>query len=416
MYKALVTSIHTRPHPNADKLQLGTCGGYQVIVGKDVEDRTLGLFFEQGGQLSEEFATANDLIRRKDEDGNPAGGMFEANRRVRAIKLRGEKSEGFWCPLSMLGAFGANYKLNEGEEIDSFGGVKICQRYETPATRRSMNSGKAQKSNAMFAKHIDTKQFKRSAAEIPTDALVIITEKLHGTSFRYGRVLDDVPINRGLFGSCLSWLLGWPKTKREWVYLHGSRNVVLGERTGGFYGTDEFRFNAMRGVELHKGEVLYGELVGYTETGAPIMAPHDNRKLNDKEIAKRYGDTMNYTYGCEPGVCKAFVYRITQVNEDGNVFELPWFSVQRRCGELGLNAVPEISFVYRPVYLASGVESYCNNDDSSLLDTRHIKEGVVVRYESPHGTGWLKQKTFTFSVLEGILKDTDDYVDTEEAA
>jgi hypothetical protein len=47
-YKALVTTAHVRPHPNADKLQLATVNGYQVILGLDVQDGDMGLFFEGG--------------------------------------------------------------------------------------------------------------------------------------------------------------------------------------------------------------------------------------------------------------------------------------------------------------------------------------------------------------------------------
>jgi hypothetical protein len=34
-YEAIVARIHTRPHPNADRLQLGTVCGHQVVVGLD---------------------------------------------------------------------------------------------------------------------------------------------------------------------------------------------------------------------------------------------------------------------------------------------------------------------------------------------------------------------------------------------
>lgn len=56
-YKAVVTRITTRPLPGADRLLIGACGQYQVIVGIGTQDGQLGLFFEQDGQLSEEFST-----------------------------------------------------------------------------------------------------------------------------------------------------------------------------------------------------------------------------------------------------------------------------------------------------------------------------------------------------------------------
>ena len=265
----------------------------------------------------------------------------------------------------------------------------------------------------MFAKHFDTLQYRREKHRIPADALVYVTEKLHGTSARLGHVLDTVPIKRNPVSRFLAWLFRRPKTERQWRYLHGSRNVVLEHNNGtdGYY-SDNFRFNAVRGIELHKGEVLYGEIVGYTTTGAAIMQQQTTKKL--PEIAKQYGPTMTYSYGCEPGECRFFAYRITQVNEDGIVTELSWNDVQKRCKQLGLNTVPQVC----PVMLGPPDQDHPQlaAEGSSVLDDRHIAEGVVIRYESPDGTGWLKHKTYTFSVLEGILKETDTYIDTEEVS
>lgn len=163
-YKAIVARIHTRPLPGADNLVIGTCGAYQVIVGKETTDGQLGIFFESDGQISEEFARQNDLVRRKNEDGTTAGGMFEQNRRVRSIKLRGAKSEGFWCPLDKIAYTGVKMsELTDGFQFDELNGHPICNKYFTPATHqaRSPKSRKTQRDNAMFHKHIDTGMFKR---------------------------------------------------------------------------------------------------------------------------------------------------------------------------------------------------------------------------------------------------------------
>ena len=52
----------------------------------------------------------------------------------------------------------------------------------------------------------------------------------------------------------------------------------------------------------------------------------------------------------------------------------------------------------------------------SWTDPSHIREGVVIRIESEEGITWLKEKSWVFGVLEGYLKDKEDYVDTEESA
>lgn len=432
MYKAIVCRIHTREFPGADRLLIGQCGAYQVIVGKDTQDGQLGLFLETDGRLSEDFAKSNDLIRRKDENGNPAGGMFEENRKVKSIKLRGARSDGFWCPLSHLDYLGGDTSsLKEGDQIDSFHGVVFCEKFVTKATqaRQGKNKSGTPRDNKMFAKHIDTGHFKREAHLIPEGSIIYITEKLHGTSFRLANVLDDTPIKRNPIGQLFAWLLNWPKTKKEWKILVGSRNVIIGDSHSGFHGAEEFRKQSVDGIVPRKGECIFGEIVGYSEAGAPIMATQPTAGLRDKAVLKQYGEQMEYSYGCLPGTCQTYVYRITQVNEDSFVTELPWPQVKKRCKELGLKHVPEVAngpYIHENNnqhsldYLSKTVQSWCERTNGdplpSLLDARHIREGVVVRAESEHGTMWLKEKGFCFRLLEGICKESDDFVDTEEAA
>ena len=194
-YQAIICRIRTFPHPNADKLQLGNAHGYQVVVGLNTIDGQLGVYFPTDGQLSPELAAANDLIRRKDDDGKPAGGMFDANRRVRAQQFRGEKSEGFWIPLDSLSFTGYNIdKLEEGMQFSELNGIPICNKYYTPATIKAMggNQKKIRKNNKCFAKHADTKQFFHEVDQIPVGSLIYLSEKLHGTSARTANVLEDI--------------------------------------------------------------------------------------------------------------------------------------------------------------------------------------------------------------------------------
>ena len=425
MYKAIVTKIRTRPLPGADRLQIGQCGQYQVVVGIDVKDGDLGVFLETDGQLSEELAKRNDLVRRKNEDGTAAGGMFEESRRVKSIKLRGARSDGFWFPVSMLSYAGDVSSLKEGDQFDEFCGFKICNKYETPATKRAQGAGRRsnpRKENPMFAKHIETGMFKREFSQVPIGSMIYVTEKFHGSSGRVGHVLVDAPIKRGVVTGFFSRLLGLPKTKKQWAIIIGSRNVVIGDNHTGFYGAEKFRLDAAAGISPRKGEVIYGEIVGYTETGVPIMANQNNESMKESRIKKQYGSKMEYRYGCLPSQCKFFVYRITSVNEDGFAVELPWTQVKKRCLELGLNTVPELARFVLESHLAASQWAFSLTEQEdglplpSTLDSSHIREGVVVRAEGEFGTTWLKNKSFAFGCLEGYAKESDDFVDTEEAA
>jgi hypothetical protein len=445
-YKAIIARVHTREHPNADKLQLGSVAGNQVVVGLDVEDGTLGVFFPTDGLLSNEYCEANDLYPRFDEDGKRiGGGFFDPKRpRVRSQNFRGEKSDGYWAPVSSLAYTGIDLELLvEGYEFDELNGQKICEKFYSKATLRAM-AGKAnspKKKNLMFREHVDTKQFRFELERIPDGSLLTLTEKVHGTSHRVGHVLDEIHY-RDTRPSWKKWLgllarKPWncSFSKLEWTILNGTRRVVLQSEKdidGGFYGSHKFRYDAVNSWApfLHKGEVVYGELVGYSDNATPIMQQRALKGIKElNEVRKQYGEEMSYSYGCQPGECRFYVYRITQVNEDGIQHELTWPQVKTRAGELGIATVPEMkigSHLFAENMRANPFLYYGNTeglqalvDDlmegPSTLDPSHIREGVVVRVDKPNGTtDFLKAKSFTFGLLEGYIKSDEDYVDLEE--
>lgn len=408
-YAAFITRVYTRPFPNADRLLLGNCMGSQVIVGKDTENGQLGVFFPEGGQLSERMALENNLLKEQ-------GGYLDSNRRIRALKLRGEKSEGLWLPLTALDWTGGRFTQLEGEQITAINNIEICCRYETPAQKRQkahqQRQGKVIRGETRFFRKVgETPQLRHVLQSIPEDALIYVTEKLHGTSGRYGRALEP---------TTLPWWKRWlgMKPSNAYVYLNGSRNVILEHRkedTTSFYGSDQFRFDAVAGLELHKGETLYFELVGWARAGTPIMPAHPIDQ-KDRGLRQSYGPTMRYSYGCSDGTCRLFVYRITQTNEDGVVLELSWTQMRERCQQLGLETVPCV--LWGPYVDAENLEELLKScvEGPSELDDSHIREGVVLRIESAEGIKFAKEKSFTFKVLEGIIREDEAYVDTEEVA
>lgn len=229
-YQAIITRVKTRPHPNADRLQLGTCCGFQVVVGLDTKDGELGVFFPADGQLSVPMVLYNDLYseaaRFKLALGPaPSYGFFDDKRRVRAQRFRGEKSEGYWTPLSSLSWTGKTDHLKEGDTVDSLGGQEICRKYFTPATQRAQkNVGRKQRANKCFPKHDVTKQFRFVSRAIPAGSVCWITEKLHGTSGRAGLVLVDIDLP--LWKRALNkFFKVYPD--QEYKFLIGSKNVII---------------------------------------------------------------------------------------------------------------------------------------------------------------------------------------------
>jgi hypothetical protein len=440
-YKAIVTSLkNVRPHSNADRVQLATCHGNQVVIGLTSTEGELGIYFPSDGQLSPEFCKANNLYRDSDlNSDHEKTGMFDTNRRVRAQKFRGEISDGFWVPLSNFDFLQSKIAWVEGYEFDELNGIPICSKYINPATAKIAreNQGKktrTAKTSIMFKEHFDTEHFGKNIHRFEPEHTIIITEKLHGTSGRIGNVLISRDLN---WKEKLAKKLGLKIQENEWKYMNGTRRVVLEETSGTQFHDPTIRDKAYNLFKdnLRKGETVFFEIVGSESTGAMIMPSVDTTKMGDKEFTKTYGKTMSYTYGTEPGESQVYVYRMTLTTEDGQSIDYAWDDVVKRCNEIGVKTVPFIAKttlteIGMAVTMKTGTPSFEYNDRDataeferlvtlygtgpSTLDARHIKEGVCVRIEGGLHNQTFKFKSFEFKVLEGIIKDSG-VIDAEEA-
>ena len=463
-YVAYVTQLkNLRKHPNADRLQLGDCFGNTVCVSLDYQDGQVGIYFPTDGQLSVEYAEHNNLLRKKDENGNNIGGYMDPNKRnVTAIRLRGEKSDGLFMPLSSLDYCyphiegGAASMLNVGDTIDVVEGHEICQKYIPKKKHREHTGGEGNRTRKkkvpvapLFTEHADTEQLAYNLAAFRPGDLVEITLKMHGTSQRTGMV----PVFTGFKRSI------WDKLFRRdgdpqynWGEVSGTRRTVLEDYEGGFYGSNAFRERHSKVFDgkLHKGETVYYEVVGFTDTGTPIMADCANKKLNDKEFLKKYGETTTFSYGCapdglseplaywdeaetEPAMYKKlpqsdmYVYRMTMTNEDGDVVEYTPDYMRYRCEQMGVKTVPVLWYGFIPEnpategddnitageWIMKVAERFYDGPDP--IGKTHVREGVVVRIINRPKFCAYKHKNFSFKVLEGIIKDNADAPDMEEA-
>ena len=243
--------------------------------------------------------------------------------------------------------------------------------------------------------------------------------------------------------------------------------VLDNKHDGGFYSDNVFRREMAQKFEgkLRKGEVVYYEIVGFVNKDTPIMASVKNSKIKDKEFAKQYGEETIFSYGCDPNgdwipvsaaadefvgtpdvldfdyifppKCEVYVYRMTQVNEDGDVFELSPDQMRYRCEQMGVKYVPVferfiipdnpgetivVDFETEEVdygvcspgeFVLRKVEQYFDGPDP--VGKTHIREGVVARIVNRPGIAVYKHKNFNFKVLEGIIKDEASAPDMEEA-
>ena len=286
---------------------------------------------------------------------------------------------------------------------------------------------------------------------------------MHGTSGRTG-YLPLVAHHQTLWDK----ILRRPgREVKEYGYVTGTRRVVLDSKhDGGFYDDNSFRIAMAQKFEgkLHKGEVVYYEIVGFVNASTPIMASVPNSKISDKEFTKQYGPMTVFSYGCDPEGdferlaevtgwsdengdpihsdtsfleprCDIYVYRMTQVNEDGDVVEMSPEQMRLRCDQMGVKCVPIFETFMIPEnpgevltdkagdtdygvcspgeYVLRKVEQYFDGPDP--IGKTHIREGVVARIVNRPTISVYKHKNFSFKVLEGIAKDTADAPDMEEA-
>lgn len=449
-YIVQINELH--PHSNADRLQIATIFSASVIVDLSVKIGDLGIYFPIDLQLSEEYCNENNLVRKKDENRNNIGGYLDPDKRnIRAMKLRGEQSEGLFMPLESLKYTGET-KFEVGQKIDIVNGHEICRKYIPRSAHRQVSSSVGNRTRKksvpiapLFAEHADTEQLVYHLNDIHEGDLIEITLKMHGTSGRTGYLPKFQGYKRTL----------WDKIFRregtpiyDWGYVTGTRRVVLNDfEEGGYYGSNAFRASHAKFFEgkLNKGETVYYEIVGFTNDGVPIMPMVANSKISDKEFSKKYGKVTIFSYGCDPkGLpdepqSDCYVYRMTMTNEDGDVVEYTPDFMRYRCEQMGIKCVPVLWKGYIPAvkersagffyqegespkffgtttpgeYIQDIAECYYDGPDP--IGKTHVREGVVIRIVNRPKFCAYKHKNFSFKVLEGIAKDLAAEPDMEEA-
>lgn len=460
-----------RQHSNADRLLVATFFGNDTCVSLDVHVGDIGIYFPTDLQLSEEFCEVNNLVRKKDAEGNNIGGYMDPNKRnVTTIKLRGEKSDGLYLPISCVEYTGVDMKeLTVGTHIEMLNGHEICKKYIPMRQARSTNRRDGNRTrkktppiSPLFVEHADTEQLAYNLdAFRPGDELEI-TLKMHGTSQRTGYL----PVFQGFKRTIWDRLFRREGTPiYDWGYVSGTRRTVLQNYEGGFYGSDEFREPHAKFFEgkLRKGEEVYYEVVGFQTSGAPIMGSVENSKTNDKAFIKQYGKTTTFSYGCDPDGGKTmhgrdheghfsifvpypqsdfYVYRMTMTNEDGDMVEYTPDYMRYRCEQMGCKCVPRFAKVMthdnkdgtvtitvydetQGVYgtgctiadlgatIKEAAENYYDGPDP--IGHSHVREGVVVRIVNKPKFSAYKHKNFSFKCLEGIAKAEATAPDMEEA-
>lgn len=412
-----------------DNIKAAIIFNNSVIVSKDTQVGDLGLFFPAETKLSDEFLGANNLFR-KPEWGNldqEAKGFFEQHGRVKTVKFRGNKSEGFWIPAASLSYTGKNTltSLRVGDTFDHIGEHEICRKYvpkfnpaKTSSTQIKGRQPKLEDGivDGQFRFHFDTENLRRNAHKIlPTD-FISISDKWHGTSVVVGKLL--VKRNLRWYERILR-KAGVAIQESTYGLTYSSRRVIKAvngiEKNGEvnhFYSEDIWGVVAKEVEDkIPNGFTLYGEIVGYATDGSAIQ--------------------KGYSYGCVVGQHKLVVYRVTLTTPDGLTVELTWPQMHEFGSKYGIEVVPEIYYgragdlflvtdvdyeaaTWQGAFLKKLEAQYVNDGDCPYNPKGTPAEGIVVRVDRLNECESFKLKNFHFLLAESKLLDKGE-LDTETA-
>jgi hypothetical protein len=316
--------------PNSDRLYGVGIFGYTVVVDTSwvAREGELAVFFPAEAQLAEWFTSEANLFRHNERNKDQTeSGYLEDNRRVRALKLRGTVSNGLLLPISVLGKAG----FAEGDTFDTIDGVEYCRKYrikepQPPRSREDRKLSKAFKrvDAKLFPVHVETDQYLRNEHLLSDDDILIVTQKLHGTSWRGANTLvKRKPTWRDWVASKV---LRVPVQETYFDLLAGSRQVIKDPKSttqNHFYAYDLWtkKLEEVAGL-IPENVVVYGEVVGYTDGGGPIQKGH--------------------TYGAVLGTNDLYVYRVAVITNSGDLWDLSWDQVVHFCQTRGLKHVPEL--------------------------------------------------------------------------
>ena len=461
-YLAKIVRINQfKPHTDPEVTRLKACvvDGFNILCGIDSQPG-LYVYFPTACCLNPDFLRYANLYRHKELNADPEqSGMFEDNGRVKAIRLRGELSEGFILPVTML----ENYVLSvtnvdltceEGTEFDivEHDGKTfwINKKYIPKRTQGAPGSGLNKTARQpkgidkiienQFRFHYDTTLIKKCPHVIKPNDLISITEKVHGTSGISARVMCNPMAYARWYEKAMIKIIqffgGDTTMAGVYDYIYASRTVIKNrffnkKASDGFYGVDVWKYaDDVIKPWLQKGMTIYYEIVGFLPNGGYIQKEYDygcevptiTNKFPEGADRSHYitnadGTHTRYEHGVH---FKVLVYRITMTNADGNVHEFSAREVQQWCQYNGLTPVTEYYYGYaKDLYPDLNPDEHWNenflqrlaNDknfnmemNSPTCNNKVPHEGIVIKSENMKSEAF-KLKCFKFLDKEGKALD-----------
>jgi len=342
--------------------------GYQAIVSKETQIGDILVVFPPECRLDDEFLKNNNMYCKAEMNADPTKkGYIESNGRVRAIKFRNQTSNALAVPLSYLDYTGA--KLEVGDEFTELNGKKICTKFELPKrdvkNKQGWTTKKYERVDVkFFPEHIDTEQYLRRQEFFKDSDRVIVTQKLHGTSGRFGNVRVT---NKPTWKDKVANYFGY--SKEEYDYIAGSRKVIKDTKSDKefehFYSDDIWN-QALERIKtsIPKDTMIFAEIIGW---------------IGDAPVQK------GYTYNLSKGEYEIYVYRIAHINRDGIMVDYSWDQIKEFCRQNAIAYCPELfdglhkDFEYERFVDAKYQDSFAGA--VSLSKESPCDEGICIRRE-----------------------------------
>jgi RNA ligase (TIGR02306 family) len=162
------------PHPNAEALEFAVIDGYRSIVRKgQFKPGNLVAYIPEGAVVPKALLKRLGLWDEEKACGKLAG---KDGNRVKAIRLRGEMSQGLCYSAHNVVADTGVAQVREGDDVSDLLGVT---KYEPPIPVAM--AGEVFNAGMSFAFPFDVENWKSYPDILQPDEEVIFTEKLHGT-------------------------------------------------------------------------------------------------------------------------------------------------------------------------------------------------------------------------------------------
>ena len=351
-FKVPITTIREiNPHPSADKLEIAKCYDYDVIIPKDIyEVGQIVVYVPVGSILSDELES---LLFPEDSK------IKLTKNRIRAIKIRGVVSQGMILDPEVFPKLKSKIEMNlqygdtsflETDAAEILGITKWMPPVADMPNLMNTSQVKNILKNLDFKQYTDVEHGKYYDRQVMTTGEeVIVTQKLHGTSARYGyfkrpvrSFMDKVkdylgflPAYEFCWGSRRCQISSRPDKKHV-----GFKSEEQGVDFGDVYTKITEQYNLKK--LLPAGYAVYGEIVGW-------------------------GIQKGYLYNCGKDKHAFYVY---DVMKDGKY--LNYDDALAFCQKTGLVHVP---LLYRGPYIMDNLLPLLKTN----VISKEVNEGIVLK-------------------------------------